>query len=112
MNKFYKANKTIDSDNEANYQRAKMTSIISLHLRKLLRLSGTRLYCPPEWFLHSIYLGREAAVWSLGILLYNMLNGRLPFRNEKEICTSHLLGPLPFYAQVSKGQFLEASFSL
>ncbi|VBB27947.1 unnamed protein product, partial [Acanthocheilonema viteae] len=63
---------------------------------------GTRLYCPPEWFLHSIYLGSEAAVWSLGVLLYNMLNGRLPFRNEKEICTSHLLGPLPFYAQVSK----------
>ncbi|CAG9534028.1 unnamed protein product [Cercopithifilaria johnstoni] len=63
---------------------------------------GTRLYCPPEWFLHSVYLGREAAVWSLGVLLYNMLNGSLPFRNEKEICTSHLLGPLPFYKEISK----------
>uniref|UniRef100_A0A915PHF0 non-specific serine/threonine protein kinase n=1 Tax=Setaria digitata TaxID=48799 RepID=A0A915PHF0_9BILA len=63
---------------------------------------GTRLYCPPEWFLHSMYLGREAAVWSLGILLYNMLNGKLPFRNEKEICTSHLSGPLPFCTEVSK----------
>ncbi|PAV83272.1 hypothetical protein WR25_19818 isoform C [Diploscapter pachys] len=62
---------------------------------------GTRLYCPPEWFLHSLYLGKEAAVWSLGVLLYNALNGRLPFRNEKDICTAHLLGPLPFYAPVS-----------
>ncbi|CAD6188546.1 unnamed protein product [Caenorhabditis auriculariae] len=62
---------------------------------------GTRLYCPPEWFLHSLYLGREAAVWSLGVLLYNALNGRLPFRNEKDICTAHLLGPLPFYVSVS-----------
>ncbi|GMR42031.1 hypothetical protein PMAYCL1PPCAC_12226 [Pristionchus mayeri] len=62
---------------------------------------GTRLYCPPEWFLHSLYLGKEAAVWSLGVLLYNSLNGRLPFRNEKDICTAHLLGPLPFYAPVS-----------
>lgn len=62
---------------------------------------GTRLYCPPEWFLHSLYLGREATVWSLGILLYNMLNGRLPFRNEKDICTAHLLGPLPYYASLS-----------
>ncbi|GMS89073.1 hypothetical protein PENTCL1PPCAC_11248 [Pristionchus entomophagus] len=62
---------------------------------------GTRLYCPPEWFLHSLYLGKEAAVWSLGVLLYNALNGRLPFRNEKDICTAHLLGPLPFYSPVS-----------
>ncbi|KAE9550028.1 hypothetical protein FO519_006756 [Halicephalobus sp. NKZ332] len=62
---------------------------------------GTRLYCPPEWFLHALYLGKEAAVWSLGILLYNMLNGKLPFQNEKHICTSHLLGPLPFCAEVS-----------
>ncbi|VDL78202.1 unnamed protein product [Nippostrongylus brasiliensis] len=62
---------------------------------------GTRLYCPPEWFLHSLYLGREAAVWSLGVLLYNALNGRLPFKNEKDICTAHLLGPLPFYTTVS-----------
>ncbi|VDM37629.1 unnamed protein product [Toxocara canis] len=62
---------------------------------------GTRLYCPPEWFLHALYLGEEAAVWSLGVLLYNMLNGRLPFRNEKDICTSHLLGPLPFHTLLS-----------
>ncbi|CEF66367.1 Serine/threonine-protein kinase pim-2 [Strongyloides ratti] len=62
---------------------------------------GTRLYCPPEWFLQSLYLGKEAAVWSLGVLLYNMLNGRLPFRNEKDICTSHLLGPLPYYNSLS-----------
>jgi serine/threonine protein kinase len=62
---------------------------------------GTRLYCPPEWFLHSLYLGREAAIWSLGILLYNMLNGKLPYRSEKDICTVHLLGPLPYYASLS-----------
>ncbi|CAJ0580852.1 unnamed protein product, partial [Mesorhabditis spiculigera] len=62
---------------------------------------GTRLYCPPEWFLRSLYLGKEATVWSLGVLLYNMLNGRVPYRNEKDICTSHLLGALPFYSSVS-----------
>uniref|UniRef100_A0A914YIZ1 non-specific serine/threonine protein kinase n=1 Tax=Panagrolaimus superbus TaxID=310955 RepID=A0A914YIZ1_9BILA len=63
---------------------------------------GTRLYTGPEWFLHNIYLGKEAAVWSLGVLLYNMVNGRLPFQNEKHICTAHLLGPLPFYTDVSE----------
>jgi len=62
---------------------------------------GTRLYCPPEWFLHSLYLGKEATVWSMGVLLYNMLNGRLPFHNEKDICTAHLLGPLPYFTKLS-----------
>ncbi|EFO28154.1 CAMK/PIM protein kinase [Loa loa] len=84
------------------------TSLVDFGAATLLKknhytdFQGTRLYCPPEWFMHSMYLGREAAVWSLGVLLYNMLNGRLPFRDEKEICTSHLLRPLPSYAQVSK----------
>ncbi|CAI5446201.1 unnamed protein product [Caenorhabditis angaria] len=74
----------------------------SLRKTQYSDFQGTRLYCPPEWFLHSLYLGREAAVWSLGVLLYNSLNGRLPFRNEKDICTAHLLGPLPFYVPVSQ----------
>ncbi|KAM3723886.1 Serine/threonine-protein kinase [Dirofilaria immitis] len=84
------------------------TSLVDFGAATLLKknhytdFQGTRLYCPPEWFLHSMYLGCEATVWSLGVLLYNMLNGRLPFRDEKEICTSHLLGSLPFYTQVSK----------
>ncbi|CAO4370335.1 unnamed protein product [Caenorhabditis nigoni] len=83
------------------------TKLIDFGAATVLRRSqysdfqGTRLYCPPEWFLHSLYLGREAAVWSLGVLLYNSLNGRLPFRNEKDICTAHLLGPLPFFVPVS-----------
>lgn len=73
---------------------------------------GTRLYTGPEWFLHNIYLGKEAAVWSLGVLLYNMVNGRLPFQNEKHICTAHLLGPLPFYAEISECKFAFIAFSV
>uniref|UniRef100_A0A915D6N9 non-specific serine/threonine protein kinase n=1 Tax=Ditylenchus dipsaci TaxID=166011 RepID=A0A915D6N9_9BILA len=83
------------------------TKIIDFGAATLLKktryhdFQGTRLYCPPEWFLHSLFLGREATIWSLGILLYNMVNGRLPFHNEKDICTAHLLGPLPFFASLS-----------
>lgn len=64
---------------------------------------GTRLYCPPEWFTHSVYLGFEATVWSLGVVLYSMLNGQLPYLNEKDICTKHLLGPLPKFTEYSNG---------
>jgi serine/threonine protein kinase len=73
---------------------------------------GTRLYCPPEWlvfllnlialffsrFLHRVYMGLEATVWSLGIVLHSMLNGQLPFANEDDICTKSVASKLANYS--------------
>ncbi|KAM9515479.1 serine/threonine-protein kinase pim-1-like [Guaruba guarouba] len=58
---------------------------------------GTPLYYPPEWFNYHCYLGRPAAIWSLGVLLYEMVCGVLPFRCCKDI----IGGQLFFQRQVS-----------
>ncbi|KAL7864019.1 hypothetical protein AOLI_G00154390 [Acnodon oligacanthus] len=46
---------------------------------------GTIEYCPPDFFLKDTYQADPATVWSLGVLLFAMVCGRLPFANEVDI---------------------------
>jgi serine/threonine protein kinase len=51
---------------------------------------GTRQYKPPEYIKHKKYTAQPSTIWTLGILLYDMCNGQLPFETEQEILDYNL----------------------
>ncbi|XP_036430982.1 serine/threonine-protein kinase pim-1-like [Colossoma macropomum] len=52
--------------------------------------AGTLDFCPPECFLEKRYHADPATVWSLGVLLFRMVCGYLPFNETLDIIAGFL----------------------
>ncbi|VDK50482.1 unnamed protein product [Anisakis simplex] len=69
--------------------------------RPLDTCCGSPAYAAPELIQGSAYLGNEADVWSMGVLLYTLLCGSLPFEDDNM---------QTLYRKISRGVYYEPDY--
>ena len=62
-----------------------------LHSHTYGQYNSTIVCSPPEWIIYKRYTAEGLTAWTLGILLYNMLCGDVPFSDDIEIMQGNLI---------------------
>lgn len=52
--------------------------------------NGTVYYYPPEYYITHTYRAEPMTVWSLGVILYEMVTGYSPFQNKVQIINARV----------------------
>jgi eukaryotic-like serine/threonine-protein kinase len=78
---------------------------VSSSMTSTQALMGSPLYMSPEQLRSSKNVDRRTDIWSMGIILYELLGGRSPFDSETlpEVCARIMTEPPPPLTGVAKG---------
>jgi len=67
------------------------TSVPCQASERLREKCGTKLYWSPEFYKLDYSL--KVDIWAMGVVVYGLLNGKFPFRDEKDISTKTVTVP-------------------
>jgi proto-oncogene serine/threonine-protein kinase Pim-2 len=62
-----------------------------IHSGEYTVYQGTHVYAPPEWISRRRFRAEGLTVWSLGILLYGMICGDIPYETDEQILSRSLV---------------------
>lgn len=95
QNEMYKSKKELDNtlerieydDRPDEFERSMVSD--SKRTKCMSTVCGTQAYMAPEILYREKYMGDKADVWSMGIVVYVLLVGFMPFREEDHLKNSY-----------------------